>query len=293
VIMTTRRLHRIGLRVFRTVALVVVLASASPGRAQVCGDADGNGTVGVTDGVRLLRVAAGLDALCDASRCDLNGSGTVTVTDGVLALRKAVGLTVDERCPGGDPVADGVEALVRESLPFLSAGVGIVVEAVTPAGDDACENDPAGTIVSADDSIAFTTCLLEGVIYDGQVMFEAQGGRYVGLALTDVATERTTTANGRISFRTAGADRILTGEPSLETALGAYDCRFDDLRVAPDGTFLDGSVVLAVGGTQVEGVTTVTISFDGSDPNRAGVRADLDDGTARAFVFDFLTGDLG
>jgi hypothetical protein len=64
-----------------------------------CGDADGSGSVTVTDGVQVLRAAAGLSSPCTAARCDVNGSGTITVTDGVQVLRDAAGLPTDPRCP--------------------------------------------------------------------------------------------------------------------------------------------------------------------------------------------------
>jgi len=80
--------------------LVGMLALATPGRAVVCGDADGNGTVSVTDGVDVLRAAVGLGD-CDPSVCDVDGNGAVTVTDGVDVLRAAAGLTTLTGCGGG------------------------------------------------------------------------------------------------------------------------------------------------------------------------------------------------
>ncbi len=65
----------------------------------VCGDADQNGSLTVTDGVNVLRSAAGLDSPCIAARCDVDNSGAVTVTDGVNVLRGAAGLSFDANCP--------------------------------------------------------------------------------------------------------------------------------------------------------------------------------------------------
>jgi len=64
----------------------------------ICGDADGNGTTTVSDGVLVLRAAAGLDSACTPARCDVDGSGTVGVTDGVQVLRAAVGLPFVGHC---------------------------------------------------------------------------------------------------------------------------------------------------------------------------------------------------
>jgi hypothetical protein len=69
--------------------------------ATICGDADGDGVVTITDGVRILRLAAALDETCATTGCDVDGSGQVSVTDAVLALRRAAGLTIVDGCGGG------------------------------------------------------------------------------------------------------------------------------------------------------------------------------------------------
>jgi len=68
------------------------------GGEELCGDADGNGSVSVTDGVQTLRAAAGLPSPCTLARCDVNGNGEVTVTDGVQVLRNAAGLPLTGTC---------------------------------------------------------------------------------------------------------------------------------------------------------------------------------------------------
>lgn len=88
-----------------TAAAVLVIGVVGAVRAETCGDSDGDGTLSVTDGVRILRAGAGLGDACAAAshRCDLDGSGTVTVTDGVNALRLAAGLSATARCDRGEP----------------------------------------------------------------------------------------------------------------------------------------------------------------------------------------------
>jgi hypothetical protein len=70
----------------------------SDGGTEVCGDADGSGSVNVTDGVQTLRAAAGLPSPCTLARCDVNGNGEVSVTDGVQVLRGAAGLPLSGTC---------------------------------------------------------------------------------------------------------------------------------------------------------------------------------------------------
>jgi CxxC motif-containing protein (DUF1111 family) len=100
--------------VVRSLTAALILGAAvgvgpQSAAAQLCGDADGNGAVSITDGVRALRAAAGLANGCELAICDLDGSGTVTVTDGVRVLRAAAGLDGALVCPGSapDPLSGG------------------------------------------------------------------------------------------------------------------------------------------------------------------------------------------
>ena len=79
-------------------AMLGVVASASWTVAQVCGDADASGTITVSDGVQLLRAAAGLTSACTAATCDVDGNGVLSVTDGIAVLRTAAGLGAPGPC---------------------------------------------------------------------------------------------------------------------------------------------------------------------------------------------------
>jgi hypothetical protein len=69
------------------------------GPPPVCGDADGSGTLSVTDGVQVLRAAAELSSSCSLALCDVDGSGAVSVVDGVNVLRAAAELPATLQCP--------------------------------------------------------------------------------------------------------------------------------------------------------------------------------------------------
>jgi hypothetical protein len=75
-----------------------------------CGHAndDSRDAVTVTDGVQMLRAAAGLPSTCELrddpdvyyrASCDMNGDGHLTVSDGVNGLRAAADLPVEGQCP--------------------------------------------------------------------------------------------------------------------------------------------------------------------------------------------------
>ena len=104
------------------VGMVMILTCSvltSPAQAQDCGDADGNGQVTVTDGVNVLRAAAGLSSACTAraSLCDVDGNATVTVTDGVNVLRSAAGLSASLDCRS-DECRDSTGAVHKFGEPW-------------------------------------------------------------------------------------------------------------------------------------------------------------------------------
>jgi Protein of unknown function (DUF642) len=74
---------------------VEVERAAAPGTC----DVDGDGHVGVSDGVNVLRAAADLSSTCGADEtaaqrtCDVDGDGHVGVSDGVNVLRAAADLS--------------------------------------------------------------------------------------------------------------------------------------------------------------------------------------------------------
>lgn len=67
-------------------------------QTQFCGDADADGTFSVTDGVQVLRAAAGLTSMCNPTVCDVDGNRVVGVSDGVNVLRAAAQLPAALTC---------------------------------------------------------------------------------------------------------------------------------------------------------------------------------------------------
>jgi serine protease len=130
-----------------------MLACAGIGNAAsatICGDADGDGVVTITDGVRILRLAAALDETCATTGCDVDGSGQVSVTDAVLALRRAAGLTIVDVCGGGTitgrllvPPAPAAAIVEREpnDAPSTANVVGWTVPGETRAATGAVGDD--------------------------------------------------------------------------------------------------------------------------------------------------------
>lgn len=100
--------------VIATFILLVASAMLPPAMRGdvICGDANGDGNVTVTDGVVVLRRAADLPGACDVRACDTDANGTISVTDGVNVLRLAAELGANANCPNPDVtnVVDGVSS---------------------------------------------------------------------------------------------------------------------------------------------------------------------------------------
>jgi hypothetical protein len=129
---------------FLTVALMLLAASFAVAQER-CGDADGNGSVSVTDGVQTLRAAASLPSSCTPVRCDVNDDGAVSVTDGVNVLREAAGLAPPLTCPGAVPGCTAATATVTlaTSAPIgaaaMTLGYPATVVTLPGSGDAAAQ----------------------------------------------------------------------------------------------------------------------------------------------------------
>ena len=127
--------------VLRALAVATVVGLHAATALAVCGDANGDGRVSVSDGVQTLRAAAGLSSRCD-DKCDLDGNGKITVSDGVNVLRKAAGLTAVEACPND---TDQVTSLIGHTLDLFGPLTKIGALGPTPAGASSpCDNPDGG-----------------------------------------------------------------------------------------------------------------------------------------------------
>jgi hypothetical protein len=243
------------------------LGIASNALAQVCGDADGNGQVTVTDGVQVLRSAAELSTTCSdrPNSCDIDGSGSVNVTDGVNVLRKAAELPVTEACPGGNGEVGDAQEVVDQFLPFLTLGLKEVPSvsigsagAVQPAGGtEDCEDGGSRTTSEAGNEITvtFNACKvsepglgsfqLDGFIEltigipTSQVVFE--------LNVTDLSNSRLVDFDGTVTGtpRLQGGFVVDGGPVTVSASEGGaevFRLTFNDLTVDDDGNLLSGSV---------------------------------------------------
>lgn len=303
---------RVSSRLILTVVCCCGLGFASDGRAQVCGDADGNGQVTVTDGVQVLRSAAELSSACSErpNSCDIDGNGTVSLADGVNVLRKAAELPVTEACPGGGGEIGDAQEVVDTFFPFLILGlqevpsVGPSSAAVEPAGGtEDCEDGGSRTTsqAGAEITVTFDACRvsepgigsfqLDGFIEvtlgipTSQVFFE--------LNVTDLASGRLIDFDGTITGtpRFQGGFVVDGGPITVHASEGGpevFRLTFNDLTVDGDGNLLSGSVEAEDTSDSFDLETAELEVEDGA----ATVHVVRDDGSEQDFALNLETGEL-
>lgn len=258
--------------------------------AQQCGDADGSGAVGVTDGVQTLRAAAGLESVCTPAVCDVDGSGAITVTDGVAVLRKAAGLPISENCSGG--VSEQPATVLSELRPLLVFGVPFATG--TPV--TSCANAPDGELEVAVDADGTTTtffgCQVGAIELFGDVVVAPT-------LLTFSVFEGDTAGNedfiadydGELTLGSVGGGRSLAGTLDVSTeSAGTMVLRFDGAIVV-GGVLTGGSATVFLADSDITDLfTQLVLTFDGSGV--AGVVATQSNGGTTSFRFDIANGTL-
>ncbi|MCC6848587.1 MAG: hypothetical protein IT294_08810 [Deltaproteobacteria bacterium] len=279
-------------RVLPTVFLALGLAAgaagaAAPATAQVCGDADGSGVVGVSDGVQTLRAAAGLDSVCTAAVCDVDGSGAVTVSDGVGVLRKAAGLAIDERCGGasGQPatVLSELQPLFKYGLPFAT-GAPVAACANAPEGEIDVETDDEGTTTT------FFSCQVDDVALFGDVTVGATTLTFAFLE-ADTAGDEDFIADydGELALGGGSGGRPLAGTLAITTeSASSFTMTLANVVVAT-GVLTSGTATVDLTESDIaDAFTRLDLTFDGSGV--ASVVAVQANGGSQEFRLDLATG---
>jgi hypothetical protein len=297
---------------FRLVTIILLCVGtaslgAGPGSAAqaVCGDATGDNTVTVTDGVQVLRAAAGLSTACSTTPaiCDVDGSGSITVTDGVNVLRLAANLSVSTACTAVD---EDVQAVVDSLVPFLMIGLSDLAKATSSAQNTAvlaaktgaC---PFGGAINSDktelDSRLTLNACIEGRSEIGNFQLDGtidivfvSGTATFDLSFEELSSGRIVRFSGAIPGRLrSGGGLIVNGGPLLVTTQeGNFDLMFDALELDAAGNIVSGSCRADDDDdsalTSVSIVVTSTIA--------ANVHAVFDDDRTANAVLNLETGDL-
>lgn len=275
-----------------TVLLLLGLSTfATPARGQVCGDADGSGTVSVSDGVQTLRAAAGLATTCTNASCDVDGSGAVTVTDGVSVLRKAAGLPITENCSGGSGAQP--DTVLRELQPVLKYGLAHA----TGAPVSSCANAPDGTIDVETDpedgtTTFYDTCQVDDVELSGDVTVADASLAFSFFEADTVGDEDfISDFDGELTMSGGSGGRTLNGPIDVTTeSAGTLTMTLADVVVA-NGVLTSGTATVEFADSDIPDMFQRTVlKFDGS--GIAIVTATQANGGTSTYRLDIATGNL-
>ncbi len=277
--------------------------------AQVCGDADGSGTVTVTDGVQTLRAAASLSSSCVAGRCDVDGSGAITVTDGVNVLRKAAGLGISEQCPATSTNAavkvflGEMTKIARIGAPASAARLTALVQGAITTDCDEGFIEIEGTI-STFHGCRFGAILINGAVTTENVLSDPEGQRFIR---TD------TYAQYEVRFLDTGFTFRQTGTSTIDldvkanrlvengtvtifsdgSALGQDEYTLTKMNFTTDlatATVVNGKLISSLAQAGLADIKSVGLGFVVGD--LADVDVEFEDGHFEAFTFNLQTGEL-
>ncbi len=265
--------------------VAVSVGIATTAALAVCGDANGDGDVTVSDGVQALRAAAGLSSVCTED-CDVDGSGNVTITDGVNILRSAAGLTSVQNCPGED---DRVSSLIGHTLDIFGALVKVGAVGPTPAGSISPCDNPDGGFQQTSDGFVFDDCEFGEVSFTG---FLGQGDGSLGFSNLQITRRGDVlTLGGTLFLDNSGENPQLSGQLDAETPiLGAYVITFEQVATDGQGNTVDGALDFDVSDADIENVVRVRVTLTGG--TTLPVVVTFADDTTDNFTYDTDTGEL-
>ena len=299
---TARRGSRRARRAVMAVGALTLLLAAGSAQAQLCGDADGNGTVGVTDGVEALRAGAGLPSSCTLEVCDIDRSGAITLTDGVTILRKAAGLPISQNCAAGGFFNSELATILRKTQPLFDTVLPTIVtddggpeEEIIP-----CDNsfEDGELIITRDAEFGetlyeFADCELDRTLFSGELLLMG-GGIEVALDVSDPDGDEILSFEGTLirTILAAGSrfSDALDVFPDLFFDLGDFVVSLRGLEFADDGSLRSGSAFFDFGDAELEGILAAEAFYDGS--NLVRVLVTLEDRSTREALFDLNTGQF-
>lgn len=268
-----------------------LVSAVAPVAAQVCGDADGNGTVTVTDGVVTLRAAAGLDTSCTPATCDVDGNGAVTVTDGVNVLRQAAELPAFNACPGGS--TGQPQTVLREMQTLFTVGLPYATNTkVTACANDGTVEDLPPDADGVDTE--FFACQVGSVLIEGDIIVGPALLTFSFLAVTTADENEDDIANydGALTLATSGAGRSMNGTVDVdsESAGPLLPLTFAN-TVIVGAQLTSGTATLDLTDSDiVDAFTSLVLTFDGS--GIAQVQATQSNGGTANYSFNLATGDV-
>ena len=295
--MNIRTPHVVGM--LMALGLAVTAHPAAAQIFKICGDVDDSKDVTVTDGVQVLRAAAGLESDCTPEICDADVSGTIGVSDGVIVLRKAAGLDITENCiPDDGRIGLELNYLIKSTQPIVSEVLGTLVAHKSELLDHSlvCDHN-AGTIdfTASDGQLdaSFDECVLKSSLVSG----DAENANRAPLLTVDVGSpgsDDVISFESHTDFGLLGVNTTrgfkLSGVLDATPDFGGFDVglylvELSSVEISPTGVVLAGSMKLDFDAeSNVTGIHEAQVVYDGS--NLAHVIVTLSDGSVRNYKFE-------
>jgi hypothetical protein len=281
-----------------------VIGSADPAAAQIfkiCGDVDDNDTVTVTDGVQVLRAAAGLSSDCTDAICDVDVNGTIGVTDGVIVLRKAAGLSITQNCiPNEGKIDQRLSYLLQFSEPLVSAVLPTIVLHRNETVDNSftCDNGEDGTydisVLDGQQDSSFSDCFVDNAVINGDAE-NASDDPILSIELGDARNDDTisfegTNGSGLLSVNVEGGVKYsgrLDASPFFERfdELSDFLLIVQNIQVDVNGFPKAGSLTYEFNeDSGMTGIRRAQVFYDGS--NLARVLVTFSDGSFKNYRFE-------
>jgi hypothetical protein len=301
-----------------TVWLVAVGLGLAAGdaRAQLCGDADGNGSVTVSDGVQALRAAAELSSSCTPARCDVDGNGAISLADGVNVLRKAAELPIAGSCAVSTTEAVGAflgEMTKIARIPISTPAHQAAARTGAPHGGaiaSAVRSDcDEGFLETDGDTTTFFECRFDQIVINGAVTstvlesdpdkgFFKKTDTFVRYEVRFLDTSFTFRQDGTMTIAIDTQANRLIEDGTLTvfhaaSASGQEEYTLTKRNLVTDtlnGTVLTGELVSALAQAGLAGIKAVTLAF--ATGVLADVDVEFDDGRFERFVYNLETNAL-
>ena len=202
----------------------MALALTVPAAAAVKGDANADGTLGISDAVMLCKYLTTQGTLSDAAAADYNGDGIISAVDLTLIKRALLtAQTPDTPEPPEDPPADPDADRVVSAVTFSDSGVTLK----NAAGNEVTATDAENVTVTDNTVVTITQpgeLDMDGSCANGQIC---------------VNVDKTTYADGQVTLNLRGLTLTNPNDSPIYVASVAEECvitvKKDTVNTITDG----------------------------------------------------------
>jgi len=223
-------------------ALVALTASAA--RADVCGDANLDDVVNVTDSVLVFRRVAGLSSTAVKRTSDLDLDGVLTDADAIRTLRLAAGLADTVSCTASqiDSFSSRSSSILRIGAAAIPGGARIA-QSTIPCANGGFRS--AGATSEEHDGCNENGLITNGIIaFDDDPQNSIFRDSYQGFSIFDLATSENLVITGTLAYDFSVANETtVTGTlDAASNLLGTFTDQYFDIVLDNNFNILETSI---------------------------------------------------